>query len=123
MTGSVRDTSVLARHDVVHPDGRLFHLYGRVDPATVTGVARQSAASAPDPSHLHRRFDRLTGSWVLVSPARNVRPSTTVTGGAAPACPLCPGGPELPGAFELAVFDNRFPSLSPDAPDVHDATT
>jgi len=112
----------LARHQVVHPDGRTFHLYGRVDPATVTGIAEESADSAHDPSHLQRRFDRLTGSWVLVSPARNVRPSTTLSGGAAPVCPLCPGGLELPGPFELAVFDNRFPSLSPDAPDVADGT-
>ena len=107
----------LERHDVVHPDGRHFHLYGAVDPATVEAIAHQPADSGHDASLLHRRFDRSTGSWVLVSPARNVRPSSTVTGDAAPACPLCPGGPELPGPFQLAVFDNRFPSLSPAAPE------
>ena len=70
-----------------------------------------------DPSLLHRRYDRLTDAWVLVSPARNVRPSTTTTGEGAPPCPLCPGGPELPGPFGLAVFENRYPSMSPHAPD------
>ena len=30
-------------------------------------------------------------------------------------CPLCPGGPELPWPFDVAVFDNRFPSLAPSA--------
>ncbi len=106
----------LVRHDVVHPDGRQFHLYGRVDPATLRAIADAPVASGYDVTHLHRRFDRLTGTWVLVSPARNVRPSATTSGDAAPACPLCPGGPELPGRFDLAVFDNRFPSLAPDAP-------
>lgn len=108
--------SELVRHDVVHPDGRQFHLYGRVDPATLRAIADAPAASGYDVTHLHRRFDRLTGTWVLVSPARNVRPSATTSGEAAPACPLCPGGPELPGPYELAVFDNRFPSLAPDEP-------
>src|SRR5262249_11329935 len=62
-----------------------------------------------------RRFDRLTGAWVLVSPSRNVRPSATTSGADRPACPLCPGGGELPGGFALAAFDNRFPALSPTA--------
>lgn len=109
--------SELVRHDVTHPDGRRFHLYGHVEPATLEAIAAAPATSGYDVTHLHRRFDRLTGTWVLVSPARNVRPSATTSGDGAPACPLCPGGPELPGTFELAVFDNRFPSLAPDAPD------
>jgi UDPglucose--hexose-1-phosphate uridylyltransferase len=108
----------LARRDVVHPDGRRFHLYGEIDAGTVTALETADPDTGYDPSYLHSRFDRLTRSWVLVSPSRNVRPSATVSGGSAPVCPLCPGGPELPGPYELAVFDNRFPSLSPDAPAV-----
>ncbi|MBA2578873.1 MAG: galactose-1-phosphate uridylyltransferase [Euzebyaceae bacterium] len=30
---------------------------------------------------------------------------------ARPACPLCPGGPEVPFSYEAAVFENRFPSF------------
>ena len=108
----------MRRRDVRHPDGRTFTLYGDVADSTVAAIESQPADTGHDPSHLHRRFDRLTGSWVLVSPTRNVRPSTTTSGDAAPVCPLCPGGPELPGPYELAVFDNRFPSLSPLAPNV-----
>ncbi len=109
----------LARRDLVHPDGRQFMLYGDIADSTLDALAAQPADTGFDPSHLHRRFDRLTGAWVLVSPTRNVRPSTTTSGaGGVTTCPLCPGGPELPGPFELAVFENRFPSLSPDAPDV-----
>ena len=107
----------MRRRDVHHPDGRTFTLYGDVADSTVAAIESHPADTGHDPSNLHRRFDRLTGSWVLVSPTRNVRPSTTTSGDAAPVCPLCPGGPELPGPYELAVFDNRFPSLSPLAPD------
>jgi UDPglucose--hexose-1-phosphate uridylyltransferase len=107
---------VLARHEVIHPDGRQFLLYGDVDDATLAALAAQPADSGFDPSLLHRRYDRLTDAWVLVSPARNVRPSTTTTGEGGPPCPLCPGGPELPGPFGLAVFENRYPSMSPLAP-------
>jgi UDPglucose--hexose-1-phosphate uridylyltransferase len=107
----------LERRDVVHPDGRLFTLYGDIADSTLDALAAQPSDTGFDPSHLHRRYDRLTGAWVLVSPTRNVRPSTTTTGaGGGAMCPLCPGGPELPGPFQLAVFDNRFPSLAPDAP-------
>ncbi len=105
---------VLPRHDLVHPDGRSFAVYGEF-PGTLEG---QPARTGHDVSGLHRRFDRLTGTWVLVSPARNTRPGGQVTGPQEAACPLCPGGPELPWPYELAVFDNRFPSLSPLAPPV-----
>ncbi len=108
---------VLDRHEVIHPDGRQFLLYGDVDDTTLAALATQPADSGHDPSLLHRRYDRLTDAWVLVSPARNVRPSTTTTGEGAPPCPLCPGGPELPGPFGLAVFENRYPSMSPHAPE------
>ena len=101
------------RNDLVHPDGRAFHVYGRLSGS----LQDQPVATGHDPSALHRRFDRLNGTWVLVSPARNSRPGGALAG-AEPACPLCPGGPELPWPYEVAVFDNRFPSLSMDAPAV-----
>jgi UDPglucose--hexose-1-phosphate uridylyltransferase len=109
----------LVRHDLRHPDGRTFHVYG-----DLTAGFPDQPAVAGDGSHLQRRYDRLTGAWVLISPARNRRPGgdvaaapTAATGaGPAPACPLCPGGVELPWPYRVAVFDNRFPSLSPDAP-------
>lgn len=110
-------TRRLERRDVRHPDGRPFVLYGDVPAATIAAIAAQPADSGYEVGSLHRRFDRLTRTWVLVSPSRNVRPSTTTDGDAAPACPLCPGGPELPGPFQLAVFENRFPSLAAGAPD------
>ena len=105
------------RTDLVHPDGRTFHIYGESHGT----LAAQPPDTGYDVRALHRRFDRLTGAWVLVSPARNSRPGGLVHTTGTPDCPLCPGGPELPWPYDVAVFDNRFPSLSVDAPSVRGA--
>lgn len=101
-----------SRNDLVHPDGRSFHIYGEHHGT----LDHQSSSTGYDVAGLHRRFDRLTGSWVLISPARNSRPGGIVNAAVAPLCPLCPGGPELPWPYDVAVFDNRFPSLAGEAP-------
>ena len=73
----------------------------------------------------HRRFNPLTGQWVLVSPHRARRPwqgqveKTAAENllGYDPSCYLCPGNKRSNGAFqnpaysETFVFDNDFPAL------------
>ena len=120
MNDSRAPAGVLEHRRIRHPDGRQFDLYGEsgVD-MTIHG---ESGAGSADSTSIHRRFDRLTGSWVLIAPRRNTRPGGAVEpadGRSATdeTCPLCPGGPELPLPFEVAVFDNRFPSLVPNATD------
>ena len=63
----------------------------------------QPAPAGGDLSLLHRRFDRLTGSWVLISPSRNARPgrdraarARTVLAHCAQAAPSCRGRSRWP---------------------------
>ncbi|MEN8138110.1 MAG: UDP-glucose--hexose-1-phosphate uridylyltransferase [Bacteroidota bacterium] len=80
-------------------------------------------------SHPHRRYNILTGEWILVSPHRTKRPwlgkVEKLTTEHRPSydenCYLCPtntrvGGHENPDYKGTFVFDNDFAALLPDAP-------
>jgi UDPglucose--hexose-1-phosphate uridylyltransferase len=84
----------------------------------------------------HRRYNPLTGQYVLVSPHRNKRPWQGQTEAVAsarrpaydPTCYLCPGNRRAQSAAEAAaantnppyqgtfVFDNDFSALLPEGP-------
>ena len=77
----------------------------------------------------HRRLNRLTGEWVIVSAQRADRPwqgqiEAAAEGSPAydPQCYLCPGNKRADGSInpnyaDSFVFTNDFASLLPDAPD------
>ena len=75
----------------------------------------------------HRRFNLLTGEWVLVSPHRNKRPwtgqeettDTTIPPQYDPHCYLCPGNTRVEGTVNpnytnTFVFTNDFSALLPE---------
>jgi UDPglucose--hexose-1-phosphate uridylyltransferase len=80
--------------------------------------------------HPHRRYNALTGEWILVSPHRAKRPWQGQIENTPPDnrptydpdCYLCPGnvranGDTNPAYTQTYVFDNDFAALLPDTPD------
>lgn len=79
--------------------------------------------------HPHRRYNALTGDWVLVSPHRTKRPwqgqverpPQETRPAYDPTCYLCPGneragGKQNPAYASTFVFTNDFSALLPDSP-------
>jgi len=77
----------------------------------------------------HRRLNRLTGEWLLVSPHRTARPWQGQVEDVVderrpaydPTCYLCPGNPRAGGArtprySSTFVFENDFAALKPETP-------
>jgi UDPglucose--hexose-1-phosphate uridylyltransferase len=65
------------------------------------------------------RYDALAGEWVAIAGHRQTRTYHPP----ADACPLCPSTPghltEIPSpAYDVVVFENRFPSFAGDGPGV-----
>lgn len=95
-------------------DGRRLILYG-TSPHTLQPLPEGEAAPAAGP---HLRWHPLRGEWVAYAAHRQERTFLPP----AESCPLCPTRPggaptEIPFEdFEVAVFENRFPSFAEGPP-------
>ncbi|MEV0247633.1 galactose-1-phosphate uridylyltransferase [Nocardia sp. NPDC050712] len=91
-------------------DGRTIRYY---DATPVVRVAADSRDLPVAHTSSQARFDPLLGEWVVVASHRQTRTFLPP----ADLCPLCPSTPdratEIPETdYQIAVFDNRFPSLT-----------
>jgi UDPglucose--hexose-1-phosphate uridylyltransferase len=98
--------------DLVKPDGRQLTLYSKQPiPA---GIVATSPFAEPQHPNPHLRWNPLRGEWVAYAAFRQNRtyqPAPQYNPLAATADPAHPT--EMPaGDYEIAVFDNRFPSLA-----------
>ena len=103
--------------ELTKPDGRPLTLYStRPIPDDLQATSPFADAQDANP---HLRWHPLRGEWVAYAAFRQNRAYQP----APPYNPLAPTGDalhptEIPaGDYEIAVFDNRFPSLAPDAHD------
>lgn len=103
--------------DLTKPDGRSLTLYGR-SPVRVEG---EVPSPFPDPLHAnpHFRWHPLRAEWITYAAYRQGRTFLPPPEYNPLAVTVDPSNQtELPqGEYDIAVFDNRFPSLSMEAHD------
>ncbi len=111
----------LRRTRDVLADGRELLYFDDTEPYVSGGASRVVPDTRPlGPAGVagERRRDPLTGDWVVLAAHRMDRTFLPP----ADECPLCPTGrgsvpSEVPASsYDVVVFENRFPSLSPRVP-------
>jgi len=108
----------LHRRELVKPDGRALWLYGRAPiPAELAAPAPLGGGGPPPNPHL--RWHPLRGEWVSYAGHRQNRTFLPPAEYDPLAPTTDPANPtELPvGDYDVAVFENRFPTLHKDAHD------
>jgi UDPglucose--hexose-1-phosphate uridylyltransferase len=107
------------RAEFVKPDGRRLVLYGRTPVRDVGPLLPMDGAVEPNP---HLRWHPLLGTWVAYASYRQQRTFLPPAEFNPLQASADPGRPtELPtGAYDVAVFDNLFPTLAPGAHDPPD---
>ena len=104
-------------------DGRYLYFYAFDRPAPT--ILPGAGDDARGEEQIELRWNALLAEWVIVSTGRQGRTFLPPD----EFCPLCPTASasdfatEIPSAdFEIAVFENRWPSFRPDAAAVADAS-
>jgi UDPglucose--hexose-1-phosphate uridylyltransferase len=101
-------------------DGRELIYYDERDDARHDAVDKRELPPPPPGSRL--RYDPLMDEWIAIAAHRQTRTFLPPTD----ECPLCPSTAtrltEIPSAYDVVVFENRFPSFSDREPEVDDVT-
>lgn len=63
------------------------------------------------------RYNPLTKDWVMIASHRQNRPQMPKDW-----CPFCPGSGKVPENYKVFCYDNDFPALSNDPPQIDDVT-
>jgi UDPglucose--hexose-1-phosphate uridylyltransferase len=97
-------------------DGRELIYFDDADTGLPADRPADARPAEPRPPLPELRLDPLTGEWVSIATARQDRtflPSAELD----PLAPSAPGSAtEIPGPYDVAVFENRFPSFGPELP-------
>ena len=64
------------------------------------------------------RYNPISDEWVMISAERQNRPNIPQNN-----CPLCPDGIERLGNYDLVSFENRYPALKKNPPDVENTSS
>ncbi|WP_033339480.1 galactose-1-phosphate uridylyltransferase [Catenuloplanes japonicus] len=100
----------MKRTPITLADGRELIYFDETDDAVRETVDRRELPPPPAASQL--RYDPLTDEWVAVAAHRQTRTFLPP----ANECPLDPSTDafqtEIPGDYDVVVFENRFPSFS-----------
>ena len=114
MSQSKKLSAGVTRTDKTMSDGRTIRYYDN-DGAQRNALDQRPKEDQPGIGEL--RFDSLVSEWVAMAPHRQTRAFLPPK----ELCPLCPTVGELlteipEASYNVAVFDNRSPSLRPPEP-------
>ena len=98
-------------------DGRELIYFDDADTALPSRRPADTRPPAPRPALPELRQDPLTGEWISIAAARQDRaflPPADLD----PLAPSAPGNlTEIPGNYDVAVFENKSPSFGPGLPE------
>ena len=108
--------SVIVKRVTRLSDGRELIYFDDADTTLPPDRKADARPPEPRPGVPELRLDPLTGEWVSVATARQdraFRPPADID----PLAPSAPGRlTEIPGRYDVAVFENRSPSYGPGLP-------
>jgi UDPglucose--hexose-1-phosphate uridylyltransferase len=103
-------------------DGRELIYFDDADTSLPPERAADARPPVPRPARPALRQDPLTGEWISIAAARQNRaflPPAELD----PLAPSTPGNlTEIPGNYDVAVFENKSPSFGPGVPGPGDST-